>query len=478
MNLLLLIGAYRLLLHPLRDYPGPLLAKLSDCYGGFFAFRRNLHLRTWKDHKRYGPVLRQGPDKLVFSTVDALRDIYQNEHIVKSRCYQSGNNDPNATNVFNTIDKRVHRIKRQRIGQLLAEQSLRKFEPIIAQEVDIFVGQLLSACDSQAIVNMSERCKYLGLDIAALLSFGYPLRLQTERMNRHLVTSVARGSWITNMHMQFAFLKTIHFAVPFYLLAKLRGEAFLQTLRRMITARLSEDKHARHDLYSHLADALQAEEDRITMGEIWSEAIFFLPAAGDTSATALSALFFYLAHNSRCQQELSREIRSTFTSSDEICSGPKLAGCKYLRACINEALRMSPPVAGTLWREQLDTSRQFVVDGHLIPKGVQVGVNVYAIHHHEKYFPDPFQYKPERWISSSSENESQASNTAAFVPFSTGSRACGGKAMAYQEVSLTMAKTLWHLDFRLAVPGGLKEATPGEAEFQLQDVFTSAHDGP
>ncbi|RYP59345.1 hypothetical protein DL771_010910 [Monosporascus sp. 5C6A] len=222
----------------------------------------------------------------------------------------------------------------------------------------------------------------------------------------------------------------------------------------MIKARLAREKHASHDLYSFMVDAIDAPEgDEITLNEIWSEAIFFMPAAGDTISTTLSALFFYLSRNPRCRQRLAHEIRTTFASSDEIKNGTQLTSCRYLRACIDEALRMSPPVTGTLWREQLrqDGDAPLVVDGHVIPRDVLVGVNIYSIHHNEAYFPDPFRYNPERWLpSDDTANAAAAANRAAFVPFSLGARACAGKAMAYLEASLTMAKTLWYFDFEPA----------------------------
>jgi hypothetical protein len=72
----------------------------------------------------------------------------------------------------------------------------------------------------------------------------------------------------------------------------------------------------------------------------------------------------------------------------------------------------------------------------------------------------------------------------AFTPFSIGSRGCGGKAMAYQEASLTLAKTLWYLDFER--PGNSNKADSvgevikdgGKAEFKLFDQFNSVHHGP
>jgi cytochrome P450 len=404
-------------------------------------------------------------------------DIYQDDNVSKAECYQAGNVNPTTTNVFNTIDKRVHRIKRQLVGQLVTERSMRTFEPTMLEQIDIFLRQLLltSQGNPNASINMSERCKYLGLDIVGFLAFGYPLKLQTEETHRFLVRAMMIGSWRLNLYMQFPPLRKLRLEIIFYLLAVIQGKSFLQTLSKMIKARLSEDKHAKHDLYSSMVDALDAPEgDRITLSEIWTEGIFILPAGGDTTSTNLSARFFYLARNPECQRKLAEEIRSTFGASSDIRVGPQLASCRYLRACINEALRMSPSVPGTLWRQQSPSNadKPFVVDGHVIPKGTQVGVNIYSIHHNEEYFPDPFTYNPDRWLSPDGQRGGRLSNTAAFVPFSLGARACAGRSMAYQEASLTMAKTLWYFDFKLP------KAVATGAEFQLKDVFTSTHDGP
>lgn len=50
----LLVLCYELLLHPLRNYPGPFIAKLTNGYGGFYAWKRSLHAVTWRDHLTYG----------------------------------------------------------------------------------------------------------------------------------------------------------------------------------------------------------------------------------------------------------------------------------------------------------------------------------------------------------------------------------------------------------------------------------------
>lgn len=201
--------------------------------------------------------------------------------------------------------------------------------------------------------------------------------------------------------------------------------------------------------------------------------------AGDTTKTAVAATFFYLSQNAQCYQKLANEIRSSFTNGSEI-RGPTMVGCQYLRACIDEAMRMSPPVAGILWREAYPSEQPFTVDGHVIPPGTTVGVNIYSIHHNEEYFPDSFTYRLERWI------DDERTVRDAFAPFSVGQRGCAGKTMAYLEISLVVAKIMWYFDFRAVPRSGEAQArktgTTDESEldgvFKLLDNFTSSHDGP
>ncbi|GAW26826.1 putative benzoate 4-monooxygenase cytochrome P450 protein [Rosellinia necatrix] len=160
-------------------------------------------------------------------------------------------------------------------------------------------------------------------------------------------------------------------------------------------------------------------------------------------------------------------------------------------------MRISPPVAGAMWRETDPTAgaAPVVIDGHVVPPGTQVGVCAYALHHDEAYFARPFEFDPSRWLPSPSTTGAEAQEeaerlrrmTSAFMPFLLGPRGCAGKAMAYLEAGLVVAKAVWRFDFDAApgAPGAVGEGAPGRGplrerpgEFQLYDTFGSRHDGP
>jgi cytochrome P450 len=198
----LLAVSYRLLCHPLKDYPGPFLAKFTGGHAAYHAVQRRLHLATYEAHRKYGPVFRPAPDRLVFNTVAAYNgmsmqlmsfsdfqretsiltidiDIFLNPITNKAQNYRQSQFNPQH-NIFGTLDKERHRQKRRIYGQVLSDRSLRIFEPTMIDEIDIFLKQLTT----QDSVNMAILCERLTADIAGQLAFGQPLRTQTESTNR------------------------------------------------------------------------------------------------------------------------------------------------------------------------------------------------------------------------------------------------------------------------------------------------------
>ncbi|KAF3023041.1 hypothetical protein E8E14_012192 [Neopestalotiopsis sp. 37M] len=439
---ILLIVGYRVFFHPLRNYPGPTIAKVSNAYPGFYAVFMRLHLRTYLDLKKYGPVMRHGPDKLIFNSAEALQGYTHPIH------YSSMSLTDLIPSIFNVLDKSQHRIKRKLIGQAVSEKAMRTFEPTLAEQVDILMGQLTECSEKSVSTNMTDRFKRLGLDIVGLLAFGFPLNMQTDPTYRFVIRGLNVGGYQFHCFMQYPLLKKLRLDQVLVLIGKKQRNEYLRMLQLMIKTRKNH--------------------------------------SGDTTATALSALFFYLSRHPEVYSKLAKEIRSTFANASEIQGGPQLSGCKYLRACINESLRMTPPVSGTLWREHDRNDKQpFVVDGHVIPPGTQVGVSIYCIHHNEKYFPQPFDFRPERWLVD--DEAALRRMNSAFCPFSVGARACAGKAMAYLEMSLVVAKIFFKFDFEVP-PGDLGQVGAGQAgrtdgrdrtdEFQLYDIFAAMHDDP
>jgi cytochrome P450 len=216
-----------------------------------------------------------------------------------------------------------------------------------------------------------------------------------------------------------------------------------------------------------------------------------------TSMT-LSATVFYLIHNKSVLSKLQNQVRGTFATFEEIRSGSKLNSLQLLRACIDETLRMAPPVPSHLPREIL--SGGMIIDGHHLPAGTVVGVAPWSIHHNPEYFPDPFRYHPNRWLveetptstSAQEKRDSVAHAKSASCAFSLGSRGCIGVRLAYLEISLALCALLWVYDISEAEEEGKsdqrrRQKSMGqrhedirgmEGMYQLWDHFVADRIGP
>lgn len=104
---------------------------------------------------------------------------------------------------------------------------------------------------------------------------------------------------------------------------------------------------------------------------------------------------------------------------------------------------------------------------------------MYAIHHNPSYYPEPYEFLPERWIPSENFPQSHIDRAHdALNPFSLGSRGCIGRGLAYMELSNVIATLAWRTNLRK--PEGqlskVGEGTPGLTK--LMDHLTSQKDGP
>ena len=90
------------------------------------------------------------------------------------------------------------------------------------------------------------------------------------------------------------------------------------------------------------------------MPELWAEGQLFIIAGSYTPATAMAGCFYYLVHNASVLGTLEEEVCSTFDNEEEIhnYSSNKLINCSYLRAVIDDTMRMSPSVMGIIHREK------------------------------------------------------------------------------------------------------------------------------
>lgn len=489
---------YRIFFHPLAKYPGPLLAKLTDAYMLYYAWRGDRHLEFWRMHEKYGKFVRFGPNALSANSNTALKEIYGFRANVRKAEFYDAFVHP-APNTHNARDRDLHARKRRVLSHAFSDGAIKEVERYILANIRTFceaIGDYGRAIQDNkgwsAPKNMSDWCNWLAMDILGDLCFGKAFHMLDRPDNRYAVDLVGVAA---QRHLLCGTMPIVNKLsldkILFHKIAAGRAK-YMAYSRQQLTERTAlGDETDRRDFFYHLLKARDPETGQgFTTPELWGESNLLIIAGSDTTSTAMAATLFYLVRNPAALAKVTNEIREKFSSLEDIQLGPVLNSCHYLRACIDEAMRLSPSVGGLLPREVL--AGGMTIDGEMVPEGTIVGTPHYTIHHNANYYPEPFAYKPERWIASPGiekeagvREQEVALAQSAFCPFSIGPRGCIGKGLAYVEMSITLARVLYMYDLRRAVgvedPG---EGKPGAemgrekpSEFQLVDTFTSLKNG-
>ncbi|XP_044721304.1 cytochrome p450 domain-containing protein [Hirsutella rhossiliensis] len=446
----------RLYFHPLSKYPGPFLARVTDFYAAYHAWKGDIHVDMWRQHERYGPYVRYAPDKLNINTAGALKDIYSGTvNFQKSPNYRVLRHG--AANTLTMINTQEHARRRRIVSQGLSDAALRSHEPTLMAHIKKCFA-LGREHGWTPPCNMSNWFNWLTFDIMGDVVFGIRYDLLGSPTNRRIPNAIEQSNVRVSVLLQSPFLRQI-------------GRVDRWLFPKAIEAR----NQFLYFVGGLVKRVMKAEFD---VKEILAESTTLSVAGADTSSTALAAVFFYLASTPHAYKRLRDDVRSAFATADEIQTGPKLSKLTYLRACIDEALRMSPPAGSSLYREV--QAGGATVDGQTLPAGMQAGVPIYAIHHNPRYFPAPFEYRPERWLPGEAGAMGISPEVArtAFCPFSVGTRSCVGRGMALIELNLTIAYAMFTLDFFIADENKTLKGWGLPGEFPLADHITGSKDGP
>lgn len=150
------------------------------------------------------------------------------------------------------------------------------------------------------------------------------------------------------------------------------------------------------DIMSHLLDSGDDETGtKYSDNELLGEGVLMMMAGSDTSSSSLTTTMFYHVQQPTVLEKLQTDLRASFPTFFSI--QPVAAeNHGYLRACIDEAMRLSPPAPTNIPRV-VGQGGIKVVNEH-IPENVYVGVPNFSIFRDEHSFTKPHDYIPERWI--------------------------------------------------------------------------------
>lgn len=188
--------------------------------------------------------------------------------------------------------------------------------------------------------------------------------------------------------------------------------------------RIQPDLAERDDVLSLLLRATDESGEPLSRPELRDELVTVLAAGHETTATALAWAFERLLRTPRVLDRLTSSLEE---------------GDDYLDATIKETLRMRPVVT--------DVARQLTcdieLDGYRIPAGAAVMPAIAAIHFREDLYPNPDEFRPERFLEGAPEPYT-------WIPFGGGVRRCIGASFAQFEMRVIMRTILERTRLRAA----------------------------
>nr|QST15015.1 CYP4AP2 protein [Diaphanosoma celebensis] len=168
----------------------------------------------------------------------------------------------------------------------------------------------------------------------------------------------------------------------------------------------------------------------------------FTAAGNDTTAMALSWFLYCMASNQDCQEKVREELIQQFGETDRPCTRQDLPELKYLECCIKEALRLYPSAPAFLRPVHNDLQ----IGQYQIPKGCNLAVSIYALHHNPQVYANPFTFNPDRFTA----EQSKGRHPYAYIPFSAGPRNCIGQQFAMAEETVLASSLLRWFRFDLS----------------------------
>ncbi|KAG9195827.1 hypothetical protein G6011_00948 [Alternaria panax] len=364
------LAIYRIYLHPLRRIPGPkhfavsgLPQAIDNQFRGVFT-RKVLHF-----HEKYGDIVRTGPNHVHMNGTIGWPEVFGHT--------RSGR--PEFSHWDNFYQRRL-------LAHAFSDAAIKEQEALIKQYVDKLFDQLRKEAAQEGPTDMLQWYNFTTFDIIGDLVFGEPFHC-LDNSNYH--------PWIS---MIFASIRA-----GAGMMALLRMPLLHWILRLIVS---KEDIQKRNE---HKAMSIEKAERRIALGpapngrkdimtyilrhndekgmthqEILGNSEALIVAGSETTATALSGLTYYISTNLQALNYVQREVRAAFRTEEEITMA-STTHLRYLHACIEEAMRVYPPVVETPPR----ISPGEYVNGNWIPKGTFITIHQWAVYHNPSNFAHP-----------------------------------------------------------------------------------------
>jgi cytochrome P450 family 110 len=211
-----------------------------------------------------------------------------------------------------------------------------------------------------------------------------------------------------------------------------RARAELFRLIDEVTASQRKSGQSHDDILSLLCQATYEDGSPISVEHIRDELVTFLFAGHETTALSLTWAIYFLHRNKSVLAKLRDELASTTRSPADLAAAP------YLKACIQETLRLNPIVTETL----RTLKEPMTLGEYYLPAGHTIAIAAVLAHYNPANYADPERFLPERFIEKSY-------SPFVYMPFGGGHRRCLGAAFASYEMAMVLGVLLQEYELDL-----------------------------
>ncbi|KAJ7805627.1 cytochrome P450 [Mycena olivaceomarginata] len=451
--------------HPLAHIPGPTIHKITKLWGMWVCASGNQHTVNKALHDKYGPFLRTGPNEVSIIHVDAVKPVLGTGGFQKGQYYEPRADPALKTRSLLALRGEPHANRRRIWNRGLSSESLKDYESILAKRVTQLMDRLEGLSGP---VDIAEWFSYFTFDFMGDMAFGGGFEmLRDGRDKEGLWTIIENGAKSVALVCHIPWLVQTLYLVPMATRAPQKLRKFGATCA---TNRIGTGSQVK-DLWYHLMDEAGMEKQKPTLAEVVADGVLSIIAGSDTTSIAISSFVWFILRNPDIYRRVQGEVDSVYADGDSLLDALKHDELRFLRACLNEAMRLHPPVP-TSGTRQVPRGGGRMIAGRFIPEDTHIYIPPYSLHRSaENFSPSPDKFDPDRWLRPQTTGE--VLNMAAFIPFSYGAANCVGKPLAWREMLMVTSTLLRKFNLRFA-DGFESDDWLGN----LHDAFITSIDGP
>lgn len=233
--------------------------------------------------------------------------------------------------------------------------------------------------------------------------------------------------------------------------ARMMRTKMVDTCKQVVSKRKNDrSRDGKGDFFESLLK-YEGTKDEVSDDELMANANILFMAGSETTATLLAGVTYYMLRDPEVLKKAITEVRGAFPNEEDITFSSASSKLPYMLACLEEALRLYPPVPTILLRQTLGPDIASI-SGYPVPPNTQVGVHPLSTNTSLRNFHDPDSFVPDRWLPSTISDSSSPyhnDDRDARQPFSVGPRNCIGRNLAFSEMRQILARVLWNFDLEL-----------------------------